>query len=481
MVRIILVTINEKKQVIEGSIIGCFVNSPDLISEHSLDIKMLGEDGAFYYSLLTHLYGLGYQKFDEVSVFAFLQKNEELLEQYNRKGGYNTLRDLSIIVDVNNINGYIDAFNKYSLLIQLNEKGFNVEKEFDKFEQMTSSQVFDYFEYQLNSITVDVAHDVEFESFEVTEQDIVDLESGENIGIQYGKHSPLMNYLTLGIPKGNFTIMGSYVNQGKSSFISNMAYSIAREGTKVGIIANEMAIKDYKLLLLIYVLINDMSYYGLTRKKIKMGQFTHEDRKAIDKAREIIKEHYVPNLFFAKTFDYDMSRTTKIIKRWSKLGVELIYYDTLKSDMSDSSVWESLIEATRTLYQLASKEDIAIVGVMQLALHSNQRRILNLDVLANGKQASEPASECILFRTIHPNEKVGEKFEAKCYRFVKDPTGKYTNVKEIIELDPNKTYRVFFIAKTRNDEVGTAVIYEFKGHLNVWKEIGFADIRPDVF
>ena len=481
MDNIILETINTKKQTVEGSLIGCFVSDPDLLSEHMLDRKMLSEDGLFYYSLLTNLYEVGYQKFDEVSVFAFMQKNDELMEQYNKKGGFNTLRDLSMIVDTKNIDGYIDAFNKYSLLIQLDQKGFNVEKEFDKFEKMTTNQVFDYFEYQLNSITVDVASDVEFESFEITDADIQGLIDGENIGIQYGKHSPLMNYLTLGIPKGNFTIIGSFVNQGKSSFVSNMAYGIAREGTKVGIIANEMAIKDYKLLLLIYVLINDMSYYGLTRKKIKMGQFTPEDRKAIDKARDIIKEHYVPYLYFAKTFDYDMPRTSKIIKRWAKLGVELVYYDTLKSSMADNSVWESLIESTRVLYQLASKEDIAIVGVMQLALHTNQRRVLDLDVLANGKQASEPASEVILFRTIHPNEKIGEKFEAKCYRFVKDPTGKYTNVKEMIELDPNKTYRVFFIAKTRNDEVGTAVIFEFKGHLNVWKELGFADIRPDVF
>ena len=473
--------IAEKKQVIEGSIIGCLLNEADLISEHNVDVRRMGKDGSFYYSLLFHLYKMGYQMFDEVSIYAFLQENDELMKGYNDRGGYSTLNDLKSIVDVKNLDVYMDTFNKYCLLEELHDKGFNIEKEFDKFERMTSSQVFDYFEYQLNSVSVDIGGDTEFESFEVTEQDILDLESGENIGLQYGKHSPLMNYLTLGIPKGNFTIIGSYVNQGKSSFVSNMAFSIARAGTKVGIVANEMAIKDYKMLLIIYVLINDLNYYGLTRKKIKMGQFTTEDRQKIDEAREIIKEHYVPYLYFAKTFDYDMVRTKKIIKRWSKLGTELVFYDTLKSDMTDSSVWESLIEATRVLYQLASKEDIAIVGVMQLALHTNQRRILDLDVLANGKQASEPASECILFRTIHPNERVGEKFEAKCYRFIKDSSGKYSNVKEMIELDPNKTYRVFFLAKTRNDEVGTAILFEFLGHFNVWKELGFADIRPDVY
>lgn len=473
--------IKTKKQVIEGSIIGCFLQEADLLSEHSLDVKRMSSDGVFYYSLLTHLYQMGYQTFDEVSIYAFLQKNTALLDGYNDRGGFSTLKDLQSIVDIKNIDVYMDTFNKYTLLEELYEKGFSVEREFDKFERMTSSQVFDYFEYQLNSVSADIGGDTEFESFEVTKEDIADLESGENIGVQYSKHSPLLNYLTLGIPRGNFTIIGSYVNQGKSSFVSNMAFSMAREGTKVGIIANEMGIKDYKTLLLIYVLINDMSYYKLTRKKIKMGKFSPEDKVALDKAMQIIRDEYLDNLLFAKTFDYDMQRTRKIIKRWSKIGVELVYYDTLKASTGDESTWQNLIESSRELYQLASKEDIAVVGVMQLALHTNQRRLLDLDVLANGKQATEPASECIFFRTIHPNEKVGEKYEAKCYRFVKDASGKYSNVKEMIELDPNKTYRVFFLAKTRNDEVGTAIIYEFQGHLNVWKELGFADIRPDVY
>src|SRR5690606_23093460 len=101
---------------------------------------------------------------------------------------------------------------------------------------------------------------------------------------------PLMNYLTLGIPKKNFTIIGSYINQGKSSFVSaNIAFPIAETGMKVGILANEMELDVYKILLLLYVLTNRVEYYGLTRKKIKMGKFTSEDKEAIRKASEIIK------------------------------------------------------------------------------------------------------------------------------------------------------------------------------------------------
>ena len=442
----------------------------------------MSADGLFYYRLFEKLYQMGYQTLDEVSIFAFIQENEQIKMEYEKRGGYNTLRELASIVDITNIQGYIDTFNKYCLLEELHGKGFNIDKEFNKFEQMSASQVFDYFEYQLNSVSVDIGDDVEFDTFEIDDKFIADLESGENVGIQYGKHSPLMNYLTLGIPKGHFTIVGSYVNQGKSSMVSaNMAFPIAETGMKVGMLANEMESKDYKMLLLLYVLINRVEYFGLTRKKIKIGKFSKEDREAIAKAQKIIKEQYAPYLFFAKTYDYDINKTKKIIKKWAKVGVELVLYDVLKADLVGDNTWQNLIESSRLLYQLASRENIAIVGVMQLALHTNQRRILDLDVLANGKQATEPASECIFFRSLHPNEKVGEKQELKCYKMVKDASGKYTNVKEYIDLDPDKTYRIFFIAKTRNDQVGTAIVYEFKGHFNIWKEIGFAEVRPDSY
>ena len=476
----ILKKIEKKKEVIEGSIIGCFCKNPHLIVEYSLNKNKLGEAALFYYSLFENLYKMDYQKFDEVSIFAFIKENKELLDSFNEWGGYNTLKNLALIVDESNIDGYIDTFNKYCLLEELYDKGFNIKKDFNKFEKMTTSQVFDWFEYQLNSVSVDIGNDIDFDDFEITDEFIKDLESGVNIGIQFNKHSHLLNYLTLGIPRGNLSIIGSYVNQGKSSFVSsNILFAIAKNQTKVGIIANEMNVKTYKILLLTYVLVNDLKYYTLTRKKLKIGKFNKEHKEIIDKAKKIIKNNYAPYLYFAKTYDYDTNKTRKIIKKWCKLGVELIVYDVLKADTNDDSTWKNLIDATRMMYQLASKENIAIIAIMQLALHTKQRRILDLDVLANGKQSTEPASECIFFRSLHPSERSGQKYELKCYHYVKEEGGKYSNIKEYIELDSNKNYKIFFHTKTRNDEVGTAIVYEYRGHLNIWKELGFAEVQPD--
>ena len=42
-----------------------------------------------------------------------------------------------------------------------------------------------------------------------------------------------------------------------------------------------------------------------------------------------------------------------------------------------------------------------------------------------------------------------------------------------IVLDKDKHYKIFFHFKSRNDEVGTALVYENLGYANKWREIGY--------
>lgn len=467
------------KKTAEGGIVGSIMNDPDLLNDCSLDKRRFGEDILLYFNIFEGMYAQGFKDFDEVSIYSYIKNSESIMKKYEDRGGYKSLLELKNIISADNFYTYVDTFNKVCLLGELKIKGFNIESNFDNFEKMTTSQVFDWFEYQLNSVSADVGSDVEFETLEVTDTDLNDLLSGSQMGIPYGEHSPLLNYMTLGLPKDDLTIIGSYVNQGKSSFVSaNMVFPLAKRGVKVGILANEMSGNAYKQLLIQYVLIHDLHIYDLTRKKIKMGKF--QDKMEIMKeVQKIIKEVYSPNIIFGKTFDYDSNRTKKILKKWSKIGIELAIYDTLKSDVNDKSSWESLINSTRILYQLASKEKIAIVAVMQLALATNARRILDLDVLAGGKQASEVASEVIFFRTLHTDERTGEINEVKCYNYIKDEQGKYTNKKEYIILDPEKEYRIMFLAKSRNDRTGQAILYQFDGYNNNWIEKGYCQCKSD--
>ena len=139
-----------------------------------------------------------------------------------------------------------------------------------------------------------------------------------------------MNYLTLGAPLGEMFMIAGHSGAGKTSFV---AIPMTEDGVKVSIVSNEMRSKDYKIMLLAHILTKELNYWGLTRKQIKMGYFTDEQRLMLNKAKVISKEKY-SNLGFIKLFDNDISKVLKYIKKKSKRGYQVFVWDTMKSDDS---------------------------------------------------------------------------------------------------------------------------------------------------
>ena len=101
----------------------------------------------------------------------------------------------------------------------------------------------------------------------------------------------------------------------------------------------------------------------------------------------------------------------------------------------------------------------------------NRIRILDEWCLSNAKQVKEVFSEMVAFRDVWSDEFAGEDCDIKPYKLVKGTDGKYRQ--EPIILDKDKHYKIFFHFKSRNDEVGTALVYENQGYQNKWKEIGY--------
>ena len=54
-------------------------------------------------------------------------------------------------------------------------------------------------------------------------------------------------------------------------------------------------------------------------------------------------------------------------------------------------------------------------------------------------------------------------------------TGKWLKTVQPIELDKDKKYKVFFLDKTRNDTDSKAIVFEFNGNFNSWREIGLCN------
>ena len=470
--------LTDGRNSVEASFIFCLWKQPDLYSDYGTlndnnDETIKTEDGIFYYSLGKQLYKQGFKAFDNVSVYTFLEDKPTVKKHFEKLGGYKTVEELRSLVDVDNTDAYFDQIAKMNTLMMLHDKGFNVLDNVKKLMKMTNQEVYDYYDYLLNSISLNTGHDSVIEDLVIDQAYIDKCNAGEEMGLNYGKVCHILNYLTMGLPLGEMTMIGGHSGTGKSSFIFEcIVLPLVEQGIKVAIISNEQKIHSFQQLLLVHILTQDLDYWELTRKKIKTGHFTDSQKEMLDLACQTSAEKY-PNIKFVKLFDTDMAKTKKIIRKLAKLGYQAAIYDTLKvEDTFDRSPWEQLLIQSRQLFQL-------VITTFQLALSTLNKRWLDAGCLSNGKQVKEVYSEMIYLRQLWDDEYTGEKHDCKAYRLKRDANGKLTKVKEMITLDKDRKYLVAFLDKTRNDEDKQTVLYEWNGRFNKWTELGYCTIYND--
>ena len=504
--------LKNKLDVSESLLIGGFWKSPELYSEHTLNHKQLSEDGCFYYQIGAKMYADGNNVFNDASVSILLEKHPILLEGWNNRGGWNTIKSIMSISEPKNIESYIDDFNKYQYLKFLHSKGFCID--LDKMDKMSAKQTMAYYEYLIANDEINVDNDVEFEPLYMTKDEIEDLKNGALIGIQYGawdynpeeneKHIyakphrkpnkdnttkiytyhggclPILNNMTLGLERRNLTMIASYINKGKSSLMfGNFVISVVEHGHKSLLISNEQDALNFKILLTVYVATKYYNYYGLTRRKIKSGSFSEEDEFYMNLAQDFIKKFYYDTglIQFCKTFDYSTEKVVREIKKFQKRGGEVFFYDVLKAEDNEKATAE-LISTSKDLFQVASKTGLAGVCTMQLQMGLEDKlRFLTMGALSFSKHVLEVFSCAIFFRDLWADEIDSEsKFYCKPHKWIKDEnTGKYIGKKEI-PFDSEKKYSVAFVVKSRADDLGNPILLKKNLAYNQWEEEGYVEI-----
>lgn len=472
----------EGRESAEATFVFCLWKQPDLFADYKHlnengDETLKTEDGIFYFALGKQMYSQGYKSFDHVSIYAFLETKPNVKSHFDELGGYHSVDELRSLVSTENIDAYYDNLVKMNTLMSLYEKGFNVLQNLATFRDMTSQQVYDWYDYMLNNIGIKSSQDMQIENLEIDDRFLDECNNGEAMGISYGKKCPILNNMTLGVPLGDMYMFGGHSGVGKSSFVfGNMIIPMTEEGKKCAVISNEQRSKDFKYLLLVHILTQELDYWGLTRKKIKQGKFNDEQWEMLQKAKKISQEKYA-DIRFIKMFDNNMNKVKQVIKKLAKIGYQVFMFDTMKSDDEiDDSMWQQLLIHSRKLFQIASKENIALICTYQLALHTLNRRYLDASCLSNAKQIKEVFSEMVYAREIWQDEMKDERYDVKPYQLVKDDSGKYTNAKKPIDLDADKKYMIIFLDKTRNDEDKKQILYSFNGRFNLWKEVGFCSV-----
>ena len=253
--------LKEKLDKAEGMLCGLILKELETLNDYNINPKLLSEAGLFYVGIAKKIQVFGNDVVDEVN-FSSMVENLKLTDKFIAMGGYNTIKELTSIIDVRNSDSIVDEFTKWNLVKRYKEKGIlDLDKHWDKINQMTSGQVADYIEYQINDIDISVGSDLIVEDLNFTDKEIEDTLACTNMGIQFSKHSPILNNLMLGLPTSDLTMFASYSGGGKSSYImNNIVIPIAEQKIKSVIISNAMKAITYKQLLQTYVLTERCEY-----------------------------------------------------------------------------------------------------------------------------------------------------------------------------------------------------------------------------
>lgn len=487
--------LKKNRAALEGSfIMSLYSNPTESFDDYPIDPKkdLLTEDGKFYYNLGYNMVKKGIRIFDEISIMSYLSDFPTLQQQFEQKGGYKSLEELSSTLEQENTEAYYNALIKNNSLIKLCEAGFDIEDNMDLFNELsTSDEVFDYYDSLLNTLSLNSTHDISLQTLSYTKKDIELKKSGATVGFQFEKYSPLLNSFSNGIPRSGMTMLASYTNGGKTSFMfANIVVPLVEKKNKICIMSNEQEVMVFKDLLYIYVLTKRLNYWKINRNKIKTLAFDEEDKQKFKEAHKIIKEEYEPYIVYQREFDYGMASVKKTIKKLARQDVSLFIYDTFKVSSSvGDSIWQSFLNDSKDLFQIASKTNVAIITPVQLALGTkNHIRWLDESCLSNSKQIAEIYEEIFTFRDIWNDEYTSGVNDIKAYKYKTNNKGEiqYTkdengnNIVDIegITITPNdgKYYKIFFHTKSRNGEVGQTVLYQFRPFANEWNELGICNV-----
>jgi hypothetical protein len=130
----------ENRDMIEANFIFCLWKNPDLYGDYEKEIRadrdLLTDDGKYYYSLGYEMFKLGYRSFDDASIYSYVEGKETLKNGFTRRGGYKTIEQIKVILNVDNIETYYDELAKNNAILSLHDDGYDCIRYLDKFKKM---------------------------------------------------------------------------------------------------------------------------------------------------------------------------------------------------------------------------------------------------------------------------------------------------------------------------------------------------------
>ena len=379
-----------------------------------------------------------------------------------------------------NIEGVVSQYFKYTGIKQFihlcDSKGGleNLLSTFSEDIDMNSQDIKNYFNIKISDM---------FKSFEDSEGKVIFLDDdldnwivnvirnkafGNGIPQIYNK---LLNNFTKGIQTG-VNLFGSFSGRGKTTWLWILYIlptllfedqdKIKRE--KIYIMANEQDDEIFKLLYLLSVvsmIVSPLSEEDkvkvktISRDRIVSNRGTKEDEETLLKTSKFIHDNFKNRIKFEFTQGFDIDHIESRIDRYSKLGFNNFYFDTMKADRVDQ--YGDLVRLVTKIDLFCKKYNIRSVITVQLRLDLTWRKYLKEDCIASAKGIITVVENVLLFREVDYEEAQNLKIKKLVYnKETKKYTYEYIKQQEWLkpkeELMKGEKYMAFFLGKNRHGD-----------------------------
>lgn len=487
---------------IEGNVIGCFMKDPLLLGDSvCTPDDFITQDAHFYFQVVSSLYKKGITCFTEVDV---REMSEEVNEQFDELGGWDTVQHLMDIINVGNFDRYIDVLYRENILLKMNDDGFNLLNPIDVdgknkiplkvLRKMTAEEVIDWWESRLGTYGTGYSSKVlEEEEIDFTDEFIKSCMEGEETGVPFGTAGidinggeincfPFLSNQISGLLPGTLSMIGGFSSTGKSTWLVTLIMALMSQDKKVILISNEESIKKYQIKFMVWLLGKRNRYWKLTKKKLTNGDINDEARAQLKDVQDYWRANYKGKLKLVTINDADMPIVKKKIRENAlRNGYDCFVYDTFKiqeADYSSKRTDLSLVKDSRELDKLAKKYNMIGLASVQLAEYMRGTLFLSAQTLSNAKQIKEILENLWLMRSVYPEE-LDPKSKFCCHPFrIVRKDDKW--IEEPYEVDPMAVYRVLFVEKGRgganSSDNGIAYLLKYSGDFCVFRET--AQCRP---
>lgn len=428
----------------------------------------------------------------ESKINIFMHQDSERKNQYEKIKGYQYIRRIMAAADLDEFQTYYNNLKKYSLLRELELKGFPAKKIFEKnnFSKVTPENILHGMEMQIINIgtVIGGAQDSVILGRKMTER-VKEWKKKPDFGLEIPFE--LINMLLRGLRKKKLTLTGMHSGCGKSRLTSKVAcYLGIFKGVNILVAANEQDEDEWDAMVISCIINNPEFHFkpnsnelnevgeliyekgfqhkGIDETKIVTGTLTKDEDEIVMAAAEYIEEH--SKIHFLELSKYDEVSLKRHFKKHKIKKCELIIYDTLKAPDHD---WMSFVKTGDMLKEQAKELDISFWATFQLTDDSLFNEILNSTAIANGKHIKHIADGLMMFRPLFPDDY--DKY------VIYNPSSK-PFVEERRRLDRGQTYYMGVIDKNRGGKDKDLICFRVDKGKNIWIEEGYlilSDIEKD--